>query len=516
MSGSLLDPALARVLAADLTASGAGTVPLVAPFTGEVVCELPRSTAEDVRAAARAARRAQRAWAGAGVEHRRRVLLRAHDILLRRRRMLLDAVQTETGKTRGQAFEEVFQSVAATRHAAVRARRALATQRRASGLPLVVRTRVHARPRGLVGVVTPWNYPLSLAVMDIAPALATGNAVVQKVDDQAPLSVLAARRAFVEAGVPADLWAVVAGDGTEVGAAITDVADHVCFTGSTATGTAVAERAARRLVPVTLELGGKNPLIVLDDVDPVRAALDAAYACFSSMGQLCVAIERVYVLRGIADRFVPAFVRAVEGLVQGPALDYSTDVGSLATRAQLDRTRRHVDDARAHGARVLTGGTPRPELGPLFFAPTVLADIDPGMACAREETFGAVASVTVVADEREAVARANDSALALNAAVMGRSLPRARRVADRLVAGSVNINEGYRATFSSVDAPMGGLRASGIGRRNGIEGLRRFTDAVTVAETTGLLGLPRTGSEFARLERPMLALARVLKSLRRP
>lgn len=515
MSGSMLQRAETDALTTGLTASSGRTASVIAPFTGDVLHELPLSTAQDVQDAAAAARVAQASWWAAGWQHRRAVLLRAHDLLLERRELLLDAVQTETGKTRGQAFEEVFNSAAATRYNALAARRVLAGGARRAGIPLVLRTRVQYRPKGIVGVITPWNYPLSLAVMDIAPALAAGNGVVQKADNQGALSILAARRCFTDAGLPEALWAVVAGDGDEIGNAVVDAGDYVSFTGSTPTGTRVAQRAAGRLIPASMELGGKNPLIVLDDVDPAKAAADAAYACFSAAGQLCVSMERIFVLRGVADRFIPAFAERVASLRLGPDLAYTTDVGSLATAAQLDRVMAHLDDAVTKGATVLAGGHARPELGPYFVEPTVLTDVTSEMQCFAHETFGPLVAVTVVDGEDAAIAAANDSEFGLNASVLSGSRSRGLRVAARLRAGSVNVNEGYRATFSSVDAPMGGVKHSGLGRRNGPEGLLRYADSTTIASATGLLQLPRTAPEFRRLVPAMLLLLRTLKAVRR-
>jgi len=515
MPATTLDSHRISELSADLTHSGNGTAQVLAPFTGEVLHELPLSSADDVVEAAASARVAQRAWRAAGFAHRRAVLLRAHDLLLERREELMDALQSETGKTRGQAFEEIFSGATVTRYYAVSARSTLATKRRRAGIPLVVATRVGYTPKGLVGVITPWNYPLSLSLMDVVPALAAGNAVLQKADNQGALSILASRRAFIDAGVPAALWPVLAGDGAEIGNAIVDNSDYVCFTGSTATGTTVGVRAAGRLIGASLELGGKNPLIVLDDVDPATAAANAVYSCYSSMGQLCVSIERIYVLRHVADSFTRAFVERVAQLKQGPAFDFSTDVGSLTTAAQLERVSAHVDDAVAKGAMLLTGGRARPDLGPFFYEPTVLADVTDDMLCAQGETFGPVVAIHVVQSEDEAIALANASEYGLNASVFGGSLPRARRVAERIDAGSVNINEGYRATFSSIDAPMGGMKQSGIGRRNGAEGLMRFVEARTVAEATGLVTLPRTGKEFAALAGALVSMLVLLKALRR-
>ena len=515
MPATALDRTLVTELVADLSATGTATAAVIAPFTGEVLHELPLSDAHDVAAATAAARVAQQAWQAAGPAHRRAVLLRAHDLLLADREELMNTLQTETGKTRGQAFEEIYSGASVTRYYAVASRAILATRRRRSGMPFVIRTRVGYKPKGIVGVITPWNYPLSLSLMDVIPALAAGNGVVQKADNQGALSILASRRAFIRAGVPAALWAVVAGDGTEIGNAVVDNADYVCFTGSTATGTKVGLRAAERLIGASLELGGKNPLIVLDDVDPAEAAASAAYACFSSMGQLCVSIERIYVQRHVADAFTRHFVEKVRQLKQGADLDFSTDVGTLTSAAQLERVRAHVDDAVAKGAMLLAGGKARPDLGPFFYEPTVLAGVTDDMLCAATETFGPVVAIHVVQSEDEAVALANQSEYGLNASVFSGSLPRARRLADRLDSGSVNINEGYRATFASIDAPMGGMKHSGVGRRNGPEGLMRFVEARTVAESTGFVILPRTGAEFAAMAGVMVAMLVALKALRR-
>jgi len=502
-------------LTRDIRSTSGETATVIAPFTGKVLHELPVSSERDVADAYARARLAQIAWARAGFTHRRAVLLRAHDLLLSRRETLLDTLQTETGKTRGQAFEEVFQAAGVTRYNALAARRVLGTERRRSGLPVLVTTRVRNRPKGVAGVITPWNFPLSLAAMDVVPALAAGCGVVQKADNQGALSILLLRRAFVDAGLPADLWAVVAGDGPTVGGAVTAGADYVCFTGSTTTGLRVGAQAASALTGASLELGGKNPMIVLDDVDPHRAAAQAAYACFSSLGQLCVSIERIYVQRGVYDQFLREFTTATRALMLGAGLDYRADVGSLTSAAQLERVTEHVADALKHGAVVQAGGRARPDLGPYFFEPTILTSVTSAMLCFAGETFGPVVSVSMVDSEQEAVLAANDSEYGLNASVLCGSARRGLRVAAALDAGSVNVNEGYRGSFSAVDAPMGGLKNSGLGRRNGPEGLKRFVDPITISRATGVLRLPGTGVEFARLVTPMVLLARTLKVLRR-
>ncbi|WP_242492288.1 succinic semialdehyde dehydrogenase [Agromyces binzhouensis] len=513
---AVITPSPARdALVADLVATTGRTRAIPTPATGETLVDLPLSSADDVRGAVSRARLAQVAWARAGFAARRRILLRAHDLIVARREELLDLTQLESGKTRGQAFEEVFQALSVTRWNAVRARAVLRGGRRRAGIPVALTTRIRYRSKGVVGVITPWNYAISLAAMDVVPALAAGCAVVQKADDQGALSVLALRRAFIDAGVPEALWAVVAGDPADVGEALTDEADYICFTGSTATGRRIGEKAGRRLVGASLELGGKNALIVLDDVDVEQAAADAAHACFSSMGQLCVSVERIYVQRTIADAFASALAARLAEPRIGSGLDHDADYGSLATAAQVDRIRGHLDDALAKGARVLVGGNLRPDVGPWAFEPTVLTDVAPGMRVLDEETFGALASLHVVDDELEAVFAANASEYGLNASVLSGSTRRALRVADQLDAGSVNVNEGYRGSFGSVDAPMGGVKASGIGRRNGREGLLRFVDPVTVSVNTRVIPLPHTGRDYARLSGPLVLLARVLRAIRR-
>lgn len=244
MSASPLHPTFIAELDRDLVATSGTTRSVQAPFTGELLHELPHSTPADVSDAFARARLAQLAWARAGFAHRRAVLLQAHDNILERREMLLDVLQSETGKTRGQAFEELYQVLSVTRYNALAARPVLRGGRRRSGVPTVVATRVAYKPKGIAGVITPWNYPLSLAAMDVVPALAAGCGVVQKADDQGALSVLALRQAFIDAGVPRALWAVVAGAGAEIGGAVTDHADYICFTGSTATGRGVQRRPA--------------------------------------------------------------------------------------------------------------------------------------------------------------------------------------------------------------------------------------------------------------------------------
>jgi succinate-semialdehyde dehydrogenase / glutarate-semialdehyde dehydrogenase len=338
---------------------------------------------------------------------------------------------------------------------------------------------------------------------------------VVKPDTQTALTALWGHELLVAAGLPEVLWQVVLGDGPVVGPAVVDNADYVCFTGSTRTGRVVAERAAARLVGCSLELGGKNPMLVLADAQIDRAADGATRACFASAGQLCVGIERIYIDRRVYDRFVDRFVERTEALQLRATVDFTADMGSLASAAQLAKVTAHVEDARAKGAKVLTGGRPRPDVGPLFYEPTVLTGVTAEMACHDEETFGPVVAVYPVDSEEEALARANATTYGLNASIWTGRPGRGRRLAAELRAGTVNINEGYGAAFGSVDAPQGGMGDSGLGRRNGREGLLKFTESQTIA-TQGWLGFePPFNTPYAAWARGLTAYLSMAKRLGR-
>ncbi|MDT3438784.1 succinic semialdehyde dehydrogenase [Pseudofrankia sp. BMG5.37] len=477
--GRRLDAALLARLVSGVTATGEPTT-VTAPFTGEPLVSLPRSTADDVQAAYAAARAAQAAWAATPVRDRSAVLAQLHDLVLSRRDEVLDILQWETGKARGHAFEEVLEVAACAQHFSRRAPGLLAPHRRSGAFPVLTRAVESRRPKGVVCVITPWNYPLALSD-DVLPALVAGNAVVQKPDTQTALSALWLRELAIEAGLPSELWQVVLGGRDAIGDPLVDGANFIAFTGSTTAGRTIAARAGQRLIGCSLELGGKNPMVVLADADVDKAARGAVRACFNNAGQLCVSIERIYVDRSVHDAFVRAFAGEVNRLRLGATLDYTTDMGSLTYQRQLDAVRAHIDDAVSRGATVLAGGKPRPDLGPLFHEPTVLTDVTPDMALYRDETFGPVVAIYPVDGDDAAVAAANDTEYGLNASVWSRDAGRARAVAARIDAGTVNINEGYASAYGSQGAPMGGMKASGLGRRHGDEGLLKLTEPQTVA-----------------------------------
>jgi succinate-semialdehyde dehydrogenase/glutarate-semialdehyde dehydrogenase len=511
-----VDPALVRRLAARLVASGDEQHTTYAPFTGQPVAALRLSSPADVTVAAAAARAAQLEWARVPLDRRAEMLLDFHDLVLDRQDDLLDLIQWESGKARKHAFEEVAHVAMTARYYGRLAHEYLDPARRRGIFPLLTRVDVRRVPKGVVGVISPWNYPLTMAISDALPALLAGNTIVLKPDQQTPLSALYAIDLLVEAGIPSDAWQLVYGEGGVVGPAVVDNVDYVCFTGSTRTGREVAQRAASRLIGCSLELGGKNPMLVLRDADVDRAADGAVRACFSSAGQLCVSMERMYVADQLYDQFMDCFLRRVQAIRLSPALDFSADMGSMISAAQLETTERHVEDARAGGAHVLAGGRRRPDVGPLFYEPTVLAGVRPGMACFGEETFGPVVSVYRFGDERDAIARANDGEYGLNASVFTRDAAHGRAVAAQIRCGTVNVNEGYTATFGSIDAPMGGMRQSGLGRRQGPDGIHRYTDIQSIATQRVLPIAASLGLSEQGYAKTMTAALRVLKTIRRP
>ncbi|MCZ0210161.1 succinic semialdehyde dehydrogenase [Streptomyces sp. UMAF16] len=474
---SLLQRLTTRVSAAP----NAARVTTTAPYTGAPLADLPVSTPDDVETAFVRARTAQKTWAATPMAERKKVLLRYHDLVLARRDQVLDLMQAENGKTRRDAFLEVVDIGIVSRYYARNAAKYLGPKRRRGAIPLLTHTTELRHPKGVVTVISPWNYPLSMAASDTIAALMAGNAVVQKPDTQTALTALWSMDLMYDAGLPKDVWQMVIGRGGSIGGALMDNADYMMFTGSTATGRQIASDAGKRLIGASLELGGKNAMIVLDDADIDKAVDGAVAACFPSAGQLCVSVERLYVAESVRDEFVAAFVARTKKLKIGAAYDYSVDVGSLTTPSQLRTVTEHVDDAVAKGATVLAGGKARPDLGPLFYEPTILTDVTPDMTLYDHETFGPVVSVYTYRDVDEAIRLANATAYGLNGSVWSRDGARGRAVAARMHAGTVNVNEAFAAAWGSVDAPMGGMGDSGLGRRHGADGILKYTEPQTVA-----------------------------------
>ena len=356
------------------------------------------------------------------------------------------------------------------------------------------RVTVHYQPRGVVGFITPWNFPLILTIGEAIPALLAGNAVIIKPSEWTPLIARRGaelmRESLTAQGFPADLIQVVNGYG-ETGAALVDEVDMISFTGSTATGRRVAMRAAERLIPCSLELGGKDPMIVLRDADLERAANAAVWGAFTNSGQVCISVERVYVEEPVAERFTDLVVARTRALRQGFDVGQTNsgqrvDVGSMTWPRQLETVTAHVEDAREKGAKVLTGGRLNPSLTGHYYEPTVLAGVDHSMRVMTEETFGPVLPIMRVRDQAEALRLANDSRYGLNASVWTGDRAHGEELAAAVEAGITCVND-VIVGFAITDAPSGGLKESGLGKRHGAEGIRRFCNQqVTITDRFGL------------------------------
>jgi succinate-semialdehyde dehydrogenase/glutarate-semialdehyde dehydrogenase len=461
------------------------TIDVRAPFTRQRIGTVPAYAPADVHEAVERAREAQHDWAARPVADRVDVLKRFASLVREHREDLLDLIQVESGKARYDAGEEVLDVDMTAIHYADRAADYLASERHRGAVPILTDARQYHDPYGVVGFITPWNYPLTLAVSDALPALLAGNAVVVEPAEETPHTALFAARLLHEAGVPPDCFQVVTGEGETVGPPLIDTVDYVSFTGSTAVGRKVAARAGEQLIPVALELGGKGPMLVREDAPLGRTVTGAVRGGFASAGQLCIAVERIYVHESRYEAFLDRLVERVRGLSLGTSFDYRPDVGSMVSEDGLQKVVDHVDEAVEGGANLLTGGRRRPDIGPLFYEPTVLADVPPDSGVLTQETFGPVVTVTPVADDEEALARANDTQYGLHGSVWTADTDDGRRLARQLECGTVTVNDVYISMWGSTGTPMGGKKASGIGRRHGDEGFEKYTESQSITVQHG-------------------------------
>jgi len=452
------------------------TIDVENPATGQVIRTLPVTSPEEVRVLADRARTAQPAWEALGFEGRGRVLRRMQKWVVDNSERVIQSLIDETGKTyEDAAVVELAYGAGALGFWAKHAPGYLADEKIRSSSPFVLGRKllVRYRPVGVVGVIGPWNYPLTNSFGDAIPALAAGNGVVLKPSEVTPLTSLRLAEGLRECGMPENVLQIAIG-GAETGTALIDAVDFVMFTGSTATGKKVMARAAETLTPVSLELGGKDPMIVLADADIERAANAATYYSMQNGGQTCVSIERVYVEAPIYDRFVDAVTERVRALRQGPPDGpASVEVGAMTFPPQLDIVSRHVEQARAGGARITTGGHVREGAG-RFYEPTVLADVDHTMDAMRDETFGPTVPIMKVADAEEAIRLANDSPYGLGASVWTKDRSRGEQIARRIESGYACVNDA-NVNYFAYELPMGGWKDSGLGVRHGAAGIRKYT-----------------------------------------
>jgi acyl-CoA reductase-like NAD-dependent aldehyde dehydrogenase len=451
-----------------------GQLTVACPANGSAVGSVPVRSPADVTGTAARLRAAQPGWAALGPAGRARWLGNWRDWIFDHADELLTLVQLESGKSWGDANIEILAGTQAINYWSDNAGKFLGDESvRPSGVANIAKKLVVSyNPHELVGVITPWNYPLGMPLLDIPAALMAGCAVVSKPSEFTPLAWERAVQGWKDIGAP-DVLDSVTGAG-ETGAAVVDAVDMVMFTGSVATGRRVAVRAAERLIPCSLELGGKDAMIVCADADIDRAVDGAIWGGFFNAGQTCISVERVYVEAPVYDTFVDKLVERTKTLRQGmdTQRDYSFDVGAMATEQQLQIVAGHVDGAVAKGARVLTGGAPAGE--GLFYRPTVLVDVDHSMACMREETFGPTLPVMKVSSAQHAIDLANDSIYGLSGSVWTSDKAKGIRLARQLNAGSVNVNNVMMNVFQ-FPVPMGGWSQSGIGARSGgASGIRKY------------------------------------------
>jgi acyl-CoA reductase-like NAD-dependent aldehyde dehydrogenase len=461
-----------------------GEIVVENPATGQEIGRVPELSADDVKELARKARAAQPGWNALGFEGRGRVLRRAQKWVVDHRERIIETIVAETGKTYEDALiAEVNYAASAFGFWAKNAEKYLADERVKTSSPFVFGRRLVVRyqPLGLVGVIGPWNYPLTNSFGDCIPALAAGNAVILKPSEITPMTSMLMAEALRECGLPEHVFQVANGRG-ETAQALIDEADMIMFTGSTATGKKVMQRAAETLTPVSLELGGKDPMIVLADADVERAANAAVYYSMQNGGQTCISVERAYVEEPVYDQFVAKVTEKAKALRQGVPTGFgSVDIGAVTSPPQYDIIDDHVRDAESKGARIVVGGHGRRDHG-TFYEPTVMVDVDHSMKAMTEETFGPTLPIMKVRDAEEAIRLANDSPYGLSGSVWTKDVARGEAVARRVHAGAVDVNDAM-LNYSALELPMGGWKASGLGTRHGAGGIRKYCGQQTILVT---------------------------------
>lgn len=483
------------------------------PLDLGLITSLPLSDTAAIETAFETARAAQPAWAALSLAQRAEIVGRFHDLVLDRQAEILDIVQWENGKSRGNAMDEVLDVCLTARYYKVVAPKLLRARRRRGAFPVVTKTYEVRHPHGVIGVISPWNYPFTLAISDFIPALIAGNAVVLRPDLQTSLSALWGVALLHKAGLPDGVLNVVLGDGAALGPQIVERADYVMFTGSTRVGRTVAAHAAGRLIGSSMELGGKNSLIVDKHCDIATAVEIAARGAFANAGQLCIGTERIVVHADVYDEFTAAFAAKVANLTVGAHIGWGADLGTLTHERQLHSTQRHIDDAVSRGAQVIAGGHALPDVGPLAFAPTVLVDVPLDAEVCTVETFGPVCSVYRWEAESDLIAFVNNTEYGLSAGIASSRVAWAREIATKLKVGTVNINEAFGSAYASIDAPMGGMGQSGLGRRHGSDGLLKYTEPQTIAQQRWMKLTPQWGMDDAGWATFTTRAMRLMKSL---
>jgi acyl-CoA reductase-like NAD-dependent aldehyde dehydrogenase len=484
------------------------------PATGQIIATVPDLGPAAVAEMALRGRAAQPHWEAYGFDGRARILLRAQKWLMDNAEQVVATIVSETGKTFEDAsLAEIPYAANAFGFWARHAPEYLADERVKSGQILVKGKKLilRYRPLGLIGVIGPWNYPLTNSFGDCIPALAAGNSVILKPSEVTPLTSMLMADGLRECGLPDHVLQIATGRG-ETGAALVNEVDMIMFTGSTRTGRKVAAAAAERLIPASLELGGKDPMIVLSDADLERAANFATYYSMQNAGQTCISIERAYVEEPVYDEFVAKVTDKVRALRVGPPQGFgSVEVGAITFPPQLQTIETHVADAIDKGARVLAGGHAVQTGGGRFYEPTVLVDVDHTMKIMTDETFGPTLPIMKVSDAEQALALANDTVYGLGASVFTRDTERGEQLARRIESGAANVNDAM-INYTALELPMGGAKASGLGSRHGAGGIRKYCSqqAIVVTPRLALKREPHMYPYKARTSRLLAGLFKLL------
>jgi succinate-semialdehyde dehydrogenase/glutarate-semialdehyde dehydrogenase len=452
---------------------GVGEIISYDPATGEELGRARLLSAEDVRQAVSRARAAQPDWANLSFRERARVVLRARELMLAERDEIARLISRETGKPLAEAMSmEIVPTLDAMHYFAHASENLLRPQKLDIGQYGMMgrSSSIRFKPMGVIGIISPWNFPLATPLDEVVMALMAGNAVVLKPSELTPLIALKIGDLFDRAGLPEHVLEITTGDGSTGAALVEASVDKIMFTGSVATGKRVAAAAARYLIPVVLELGGKDPMIVLEDADIANAARGAVWGAFANSGQACASVERCYVHESIAPEFIKRIVAETQTLRQGPGTEPAVDIGSMTNERQLQIVENHVNDAEQHGAKILTGGRRGENREGFFYQPTVLTGVDHNMTIMCDETFGPVLPVMTFRTDDEAVKLANDSVYGLTASVWTKNIARGRALAERIEAGTVMVNE-VVYTHGIAQTPWGGVKDSGYGRTHGRAGL---------------------------------------------